>query len=116
MLASALLALLAPCAVLASQTASSHLSPVVALADGRSFAGNATLPGVVFYGGLPYAKPPVADLRWRAPVALEPVHGGQAPVVDARNWGPLCIQQPAVHGIGQEGMREPPSLFALPSR
>lgn len=91
------------------QAPTSSLGPVVQLKQG-SYAGNATLPGVVFFGGLPYAEPPLGDLRWRPPAKLG--HHGkrkQQTVVDARNWGPLCIQQPAVNGIGQEGTpRSPP--------
>lgn len=87
----------------ANHAPTSPLGPVVQLKQGV-YAGNATLPGVVFFGGLPYAEPPLGDLRWRPPVRLgHHAKRKQQAVADARNWGPLCIQQPAVVGIGQEG-------------
>jgi carboxylesterase type B len=79
----------------------SNLGPVVDLGY-AAFAGNATQPGVHFFGGIPYAEPPLGNLRFRAPRALNEKNRAKA-VQDARNWGPLCIQQPAVVGIGNEG-------------
>ncbi|KAJ7789907.1 Alpha/Beta hydrolase protein [Mycena olivaceomarginata] len=69
-----------------------------------AYAGNATLPDVTFYGGIPYIKPPVGNLRFAPPQQLDEAHHilSNDDVVDARNWGPLCIQQPAVMGIGSE--------------
>jgi carboxylesterase type B len=67
--------------------ATSSLGPVVTLPQG-SYAGNASFSGQVFFGGIPYAQPPVGDLRWRAPVKLENGCQGQG-VRDARNWGPI---------------------------
>ncbi len=46
---------------------------------------------VVAYKGIPYAKPPVGELRWRAPVPA-PAWSG---VRDARKFGPACLQPPA---------------------
>jgi len=77
------------------------LEPVVNLGYG-TFWGNDSLPNVHFFGGIPYAKPPTGDLRFRAPQNLDE-HATEKVVFDARNWGPLCIQQPAVVGIGSEG-------------
>ncbi|KAG8983449.1 hypothetical protein FRB94_008427 [Tulasnella sp. JGI-2019a] len=67
-----------------------------------SLRGNATLPNVHFFGGIPYVRPPVGDLRFRAPVRLDETPKSNPPVLDLRNWGPICIQQPAVIGIGYE--------------
>ncbi|HVY85169.1 MAG TPA: carboxylesterase family protein [Caulobacterales bacterium] len=49
---------------------------------------------VVSYKGVPYAEPPVGDLRWRAPV---PAHAW-AGVRDARAFGAACLQPPPVPG------------------
>lgn len=94
----------------------SHLFSLIAIAAAApsgpvidlgyaAFLGNATLPDLHFFGGIPYAKPPLGDLRFRAPVQLdENTTSSQNVVTDARNWGPLCIQQPATVGIGSEGL------------
>lgn len=77
-----------------------------------SFVGNATSPTgeangpVHFFGGIPYAQPPLGPLRFKAPQLLNenpPPDISQVPVLDARNWGPPCIQQPALVGVGSEG-------------
>ncbi|KAJ7866664.1 alpha/beta-hydrolase [Mycena leptocephala] len=85
-------------------TLTSQLGPVVNLGY-AAYAGNATLPDITFYGGIPYIKPPVGNLRFAPPQKLDETPKftlSNDDVVDARNWGPLCIQQPAVVGIGNE--------------
>ncbi|KII84560.1 hypothetical protein PLICRDRAFT_352904 [Plicaturopsis crispa FD-325 SS-3] len=85
------------------------LDPTVDLGYAR-YAGNATSPAgivdgpVTFYGGIPYAKPPLGDLRFRASQQLNESipNGGSPSVIDARDWGPPCIQQPAAVGVGSE--------------
>ncbi|TFK33991.1 Alpha/Beta hydrolase protein [Crucibulum laeve] len=85
---------------------SSPLGPVVDLRY-AAFAGNTTSPAgiangsVAFFGAIPYARPPLGNLRFRAPRQLNET-GLTKQVTDARNWGPPCIQQPAVVGIGSE--------------
>ncbi len=41
------------------------------------------------YRGVPYAMPPVGDLRWRAPQKMQPWTG----VLDAVNYGNICMQE-----------------------
>lgn len=80
------------------------LGPVIDLGY-TVYLGNDTLPDVHFFGGIHYARSPLSDLRFRAPQPLnEGVARASTDIVDARNWGPLCIQQPAVVGIGSEGL------------
>lgn len=43
---------------------------------------------VVSFKGIPYAKPPVGELRWKPPVDNEPWDG----VREALEFGPACIQ------------------------
>ncbi len=43
---------------------------------------------VELYAGIPYAKPPVGDLRWREPQDPEPWDG----VLDADHFAPMCMQ------------------------
>ena len=46
--------------------------------------------GVAVYKGIPYAKPPTGDLRWRPPVPTPAWDG----VRDAREFGHSCLQPP----------------------
>ena len=47
--------------------------------------------GVVAYKGIPFAKPPVGELRWRATVPAPAWEG----VRDAREFGYACLQPPS---------------------
>lgn len=85
----------------------SNLGPVVDLGY-AAYAGNTTSPAglldgpVAFYGNIRYVQPPLGDLRFRAPAMLDE-NTTATQVLDARGWGPPCIQRPAVVGIGSEG-------------
>lgn len=88
---------------------SSSLGPVINLGY-VAYVGNSTTPTgeshgpITFFGGIAYAQPPVGDLRFRAPKPLSegiPINN-TVPIVDARDWGPPCIQSPAEVGIGSE--------------
>ncbi|KDQ29931.1 hypothetical protein PLEOSDRAFT_154655 [Pleurotus ostreatus PC15] len=87
----------------------SPLGPVVNLGF-AAFAGNDTSPAgephstVTFFGNIPYAQPPVGNLRFRAPRPLDETirNPARVPISDARDWGAPCIQQPAQVGIGSE--------------
>ena len=48
--------------------------------------------GVMSFKGLPYAAPPVGELRWRAPQPLVPWQGTRA----AQVRGNSCVQKPAM--------------------
>jgi para-nitrobenzyl esterase len=61
--------------------------PEVATASGR-IAGVATESGVHAYLGIPYAAPPVRELRWREPQPVAPWTG----VRHANGFGPQCTQ------------------------
>ena len=49
---------------------------------------------VGFFGGIPYAQPPVGELRWRAPQAPD----SWVECRDATTYGPSCPQ--FIHGEG----------------
>ncbi|KAF9558576.1 alpha/beta-hydrolase [Agrocybe pediades] len=84
----------------------SDLGPVVDIGY-AAFAGNTTSPAgvlnspVTFFGGIPYAQPPLGNLRFRAPKQLDE-QGKAKQVTDARSWGPPCMQFPATVGVGSE--------------
>ena len=52
--------------------------------------------------GVPYAKPPLGDLRWRPTVAAEPWSG----VREATAWSDQSAQDPALQAINKGGMSE----------
>ena len=59
-----------------------------AIADGESLQGEKLASGIAVFRGVPYALPPVGDLRWRPP-APRPIHAGRR---DATRFGPSCMQ------------------------
>jgi para-nitrobenzyl esterase len=64
-------------------------SPTVAVTGGK-IRGSALSSGAVFKG-IPFAAPPLGDLRWRQPSAVKPWPG----VRDTTNFGPRCMQNGA---------------------
>ncbi|HET7793389.1 MAG TPA: carboxylesterase family protein [Rhizobacter sp.] len=54
------------------------------------------------YLGIPYARPPVGDLRWRAPQAVQPWAG----VRQAVAWADQAAQATALERFGEGGMSE----------
>jgi para-nitrobenzyl esterase len=78
--------------------------PVVV--DGGSISGKLLDSGVRAYFGVPFAAPPVRDLRWREPQAVHPWKG----VYHADRKAPECIQVLRRHDInhyfGEEATSE----------
>ncbi|KAL1743321.1 Alpha/Beta hydrolase protein [Schizophyllum fasciatum] len=66
-----------------------HDDPTVDLGYAK-YRGNLTSPNVVTYLGIPYAQPPVGDLRFRAPVPLN-TSGTSTEVIDATEYPDFCI-------------------------
>ena len=66
----------------------------VAVTGGR-VQGTEAAAGVVAFKGIPFAAPPVGELRWRPPAAVVPWEG----VRDAGEAGPICAQ--GAGGVGQ---------------
>lgn len=56
---------------------------------------DSTASGTYYWKGIPFAKPPVGTLRWKAPV--EPAAWG---VRNTQNFGNACIQNDRVYGPG----------------
>ena len=63
--------------------------PVVAVTGGQ-IRGLLLKDGGAVFKGIPYAQPPLADLRWRRPAPVKPWNG----VRDALNFGGECAQNP----------------------
>ncbi|GEP34091.1 carboxylic ester hydrolase [Nocardioides szechwanensis] len=61
---------------------------VVEIADG--VLHGTTHDGILSWGGIPYAAPPVGDLRWAEPQPPEPWEGER----DATRFGDACLQGP----------------------
>ena len=63
-------------------------TPVLSLADGQIRGVYSADGKVAVYAGIPYAKPPVGDLRWKEPQAPEPWQG----VLDCDHFAPMAMQ------------------------
>ena len=88
-------ALLAAVFAAASMSPASYaaLNEPLKLDSGLLGGGAESSPGIRVFKGIPFAAPPVGDLRWRAP---QPVPKWQG-VRDAGKFGDVCIQ-PAGQG------------------
>ncbi|MBI2795629.1 MAG: carboxylesterase family protein [Gemmatimonadetes bacterium] len=80
-----------PAAPPAPSAAPAPGAPVAVTIAGGPLAGRERY-GVRVFRGIPYAQPPVGDLRWRAP---QPVAAWTTPR-DASEFGPVCPQTDAV--------------------
>jgi len=73
-------------AAMAGGTAAQHTPPVVRVDSGQ--LQGLVDEGVVSYKGIPFAAPPVRDLRWRPPQPAERWSG----VRQATEFGADCMQ------------------------
>src|SRR5262245_46634555 len=75
---------------LAQQTPERRATPVrpVKIDSGRVAGIAATPPGVRIFKGIPYAAPPVSELRWQPPQPVKKWMG----VRKADQFGPRCMQ------------------------
>jgi para-nitrobenzyl esterase len=83
-----LLAAITGAILMTTQTAMAQSGPEVTITSG-TLMGTAE-GGVESWKGIPYAEPPVGDLRWRAPRPAESWTG----VRDATEYGSDCMQIP----------------------
>src|SRR5450432_858477 len=87
--------------MLSATLSAADSAPVVTVTGGRIRGAMLERGGAVFKG-IPYAQPPVADLRWREPVPLKPWTG----VREAAAFGPVCAQLPGIVPNAAEISRE----------
>jgi para-nitrobenzyl esterase len=59
-----------------------------ATAGGETLEGSWLAPREAVFRGIPYAAPPIGDLRWRPPEPHRPRTG----IRSAREFGPVCMQ------------------------
>src|SRR2546425_5931170 len=81
----------------------------VRLESGLLSGASGSSPEVRVYKGIPYAAPPVGDLRWKAPKAPAPWQG----VRDAAQFSPICYQQPYPAGSIYRSAPQPVSEDCL---
>lgn len=74
---------------MASAVAAAVAPPSVTVDAGTVFGGRCDGGNSVFYKSIPYAKPPVAELRFEAPVAYGQYPDGK---LNATSPAPACIQ------------------------
>ncbi len=88
--------------LLAATTARAEPVPV----DGGLIEGRVLENGVSGWFGVPFAAPPVRDLRWRAPQPVQPWQG----VLHTDRFAPMCLQQLRArtmnHYFGNEAISE----------
>ncbi len=53
------------------------------------------ISGIRAFKGIPFASPPIGELRWKAPIAVKPWDG----VRRTEDWGPRCMQSDRLGNI-----------------
>ena len=65
-------------------------SPVIKVKTAAGVVSGINESGIRTFRGVPFAEPPVGDLRWRAPQPVKPWKG----VLETTTFGPRCMQLP----------------------
>ncbi len=74
---------------IAVSSISTSAAPDVVKVDGGQISGTSA-NGVRIFKGIPFAAPPVGDLRWKAPQPMAAWQGVRA----AGKFGASCMQEP----------------------
>jgi para-nitrobenzyl esterase len=77
----------APWIAAAAMKNSTQSGPTVSIAAGK-LRGHLTSDGGAVFRGIPFAQPPVGNLRWHEPLPVKPWTG----VLDATSFGAPCVQ------------------------
>src|SRR4029079_19066833 len=75
------------CILCLGQAFAGDSNPIVSLSTGQ-LSGSLTADGVTVFKNIPFAQPPVGELRWREPLPAKAWTG----VRDATAFGPMCNQ------------------------
>ncbi|KAG8680406.1 hypothetical protein FRC08_016318 [Ceratobasidium sp. 394] len=70
--------------------------PIQVSGNGTTYTGTQVDSQDVFLG-IPYAQPPVGNLRFRRPLPI-----ATAPTVNAQNYGPRCLQSTASNDTSED--------------
>ena len=81
-------------------------NPVVSVTGGQ-IEGRGLPAGGAVFKGVPFARPPVGDYRWREPGAVVPWQG----VRDAGEYGPACMQQGNANANNQKAAYKEDCLY-----
>ena len=76
-------------------SAAAQEPPAVAIKGGE-IRGSTLISGGAVFKGIPFAAPPVGDLRWREPMPVKPWSG----IRDATQFGSRCMQNGA--GVSED--------------
>src|ERR1043165_3217624 len=90
--------------VASALTASAQTTDRVKTANGVIEGTGKQSSGVRIFKGIPFAQPPVGDLRWKEPQPVKNWQGGRQAV----QFGPRCMQAPIFGDMGfrSNGMSE----------
>lgn len=84
-----LLGLLAASSLSSMVVANPSVSPLEIRTTVGTVRGTSTSTGIDTWFGVPFAEPPVGNLRFKAPI---PIRHPRSEVMDAINFAPLCPQ------------------------
>lgn len=98
--------LAAAAAALLALTAQAEIRDPVRLDAGRIRGADTHVDGIRVFKGIPFAAPPVGELRWRMPQPVEPWSG----VRDATQFGDICIQAPGRGRLNIAVLPDSPSM------
>src|SRR5262245_1969487 len=89
-----------------TSTGSAQSAPTATVSGGR-LQGALTRSGGAVFKGIPYAQPPIAELRWREPAPAKP----WSDVRDAKTFGAPCMQGMRAGGANTDGRASEDCLF-----
>jgi para-nitrobenzyl esterase len=81
-----------------AQPSTDSLPKPIATASTGQLRGSLTYDGVAVFKNIPFAAPPIGDLRWHEPLPPKSWTG----VRDATTFGPACYQSGHLNGVSSE--------------